>query len=87
MGARRAHIRNQFIIEAFTISLFGGAAGVALGVGIARSVAAYAGWATVVTLSSILLATGVSLAVGLVSGIYPALRAADLDPIEALRHE
>ena len=87
VGARRSHIRNQFIIEAFTISVLGGAAGVALGVGIARGVAFYAGWATVVTLSSILLATGVSLAVGLVFGIYPAMRAADLDPIDALRHE
>ena len=87
VGARRSHIRNQFIIEAFTISLLGGATGVALGIGIARGVAAYAGWATVVTASSILLATGVSLAVGLVFGIYPAMRAADLNPIDALRHE
>jgi putative ABC transport system permease protein len=87
VGAKRADIRLQFVIEAFAISLFGGVAGVAVGVGIARGVAAYAGWPTVVTLVSVLLATGVSVAVGLTSGIYPAVRAADLNPIEALRHE
>jgi len=62
-------------------------AGVIMGVGIARVVAAYAGWPTVVTLLSILLSTGVSIAVGLISGIYPAVRAAELDPIDALRYE
>ena len=87
VGARRADIRKQFIIEAFCISMLGGTVGVGLGVGIARGVAAYAGWTTVVTTSSILLATLVSSAVGLIFGIYPAWRAANLDPIEALRHE
>ena len=87
VGARRSDIRTQFIIESFAISLLGGVAGVVMGVGIARVVAAYAGWPTVVTLLSILLSTGVSVAVGLASGIYPAVRAAELDPIDALRYE
>ena len=87
VGARRRDVRNQFVIEAFILSLAGGVSGVLLGVAISQGVAAYAGWATVVTAGSILLATGVSIAVGLIFGIYPAWRAAELDPIEALRHE
>jgi putative ABC transport system permease protein len=86
-GARRADIRRQFVIEAFSISALGGLAGVVMGVAIARGVAAWAGWPTVVTPGSILLSTSVSVAVGLASGLYPAVRAAELDPIEALRHE
>jgi putative ABC transport system permease protein len=87
VGARRVDIRSQFIIESFSISLLGGVVGVIMGLLIARIVAAYAGWPTVVTAGSILLSTGVSMSVGLVSGIYPAVRASMLDPIEALRHE
>jgi putative ABC transport system permease protein len=87
VGARRRDIRFQFLLTAFALSLLGGAAGIALGVGIADVVAAWADWPTVVTLGSILLSTGVSLTVGLISGLYPAIRAARLDPIEALRHE
>ena len=87
LGARRTDIRNQFIIESFTISVIGGLTGVAMGLVIARGVAAYAGWETIVTPFSIILSTGVSLTVGLVFGIYPAVRAANLDPIEALRYE
>jgi putative ABC transport system permease protein len=87
LGARRTDIRNQFIIESFTISVMGGLTGVAMGLAIARGVAMYAGWETIVTPFSIILSTGVSLTVGLVFGIYPAVRAANLDPIEALRYE
>ncbi len=87
VGARRGDIRSQFLVESFSISVLGGLAGVGMGVAIARGVAAYADWPTVVTPLSILLSTGVSVAVGLVSGIYPAVRAARLDPIEALRYE
>jgi putative ABC transport system permease protein len=87
LGARRGDIRSQFLSEAFTISAVGGGVGVAMGVAIAKGVAFYAGWETVVTPFSILLSTGVSLSVGLTFGIYPAARAANLDPIDALRYE
>jgi putative ABC transport system permease protein len=87
VGARRRDILFQFLVEAFGLSAVGGLAGVLMGLLIARVVAASADWPTVVTAWSILLATGVALAVGLASGLYPALRAARLDPIEALRYE
>ncbi len=87
VGARRSDIRFQFVVESFAISLLGGLAGIAVGLGIARGVALYAGWETVVTGASILLSTGVAMAVGLTSGLYPATRAASLDPIDALRYE
>lgn len=87
VGARRGDIRFQFIVESFAISLIGGVAGIVAGLALARGVAIYAGWQTIVTGASILLATGVAMTVGLASGIYPATRAASLDPIEALRYE
>jgi putative ABC transport system permease protein len=87
IGATRRDIRAQFVIEAFAISVIGGLCGIMIGIVLARLVAAYAGWPTVITIWSLLLSTGVSVAVGLVSGIYPATRAAELDPIEALRYE
>jgi putative ABC transport system permease protein len=87
VGARKKDIRFQFLVTSFTLSFLGGMAGVAVGVLIARVVAAYAQWPTVVTPGSILLSTGVSITVGLVSGLYPAVRAANLNPIEALRNE
>jgi putative ABC transport system permease protein len=87
VGARRNDIRDQFVLESFAITAVGGLLGILLGVAIAKGVAAYAGWNTIVTALSILVSVGVSAAVGLVFGIYPALRAARLDPIEALRYE
>jgi putative ABC transport system permease protein len=87
VGARSSDIRFQFMVESFAISLIGGACGVAVGLAIARGVATWAGWPTVVTPAAILLSTGVAMAVGLASGIYPASRAAALDPIAALHYE
>jgi putative ABC transport system permease protein len=87
IGAKQIDIRRQFMIESFSISLLGGVAGIVMGLAIARIVAASAGWPTVVTMLSIVLSTGVSVTVGLVSGLYPAMRAARLDPIDALRYE
>ena len=87
IGARRGDIRAQFVIESFAISSIGGLAGIIIGIVLARLVAAYAGWPTVITISSLVLSTGVAMTVGLVSGIYPANRASELNPIEALRYE
>ncbi len=87
VGARQVDIRTLFLMESFTISVLGGLAGVVVGVVISKVVAASAGWSTVVTLWSVVLAFGVSMAVGIGSGLYPALRAARLNPIDALRWE
>jgi putative ABC transport system permease protein len=84
VGARRADIQFQFLVTAFALALLGGVLGIGLGLGIARGVATYAGWPTLVTLRSLVLSLGVSTAVGVISGFYPARRAARLDPIQAL---
>jgi len=87
VGARREDIRRQFLVEAFAITALGGAAGIALGLALAATVAAWAGWQTEVTALSVLIASGVAIGVGVASGYYPAARAAELDPIDALRYE
>lgn len=87
VGARQIDIVRQFVTEAVLISFAGGVVGIICGFGMARLIAWLAGWSTIVTVSSIALAFLVSVAVGLTFGIYPALKAAHLDPIEALRYE
>ncbi len=87
VGARRRDILTQFIVESFALATVGGLAGVLLGILIARMVAVAAGWTTLITPWSVILATGVALIVGVLSGFYPARRAATLDPIESLRYE
>jgi len=86
-GARRADIVRQFLFESILISISGGILGIAFGYFLAWLIAAAAGWSTIVTLTSIVIAFGVSAAVGLVFGIYPARKASRIDPIEALRYE
>jgi putative ABC transport system permease protein len=87
VGALRRDIRFQFLVESFLVAGFGGGLGVVVGLFISHVVATAAGWPTVVTPLAIILSTGVSGAVGLFSGLYPAIRASRLDPIEALQHQ
>jgi putative ABC transport system permease protein len=87
IGARQSDIVRQFLTEAILISIMGGLIGIGFGFGLSRIIAAAAGWSTVVTFSSIAVAFGVSVGIGLVFGIYPAVQAAKLDPIEAIRYE
>lgn len=87
IGAKRRQIVSQFLIETVVLSSAGGFLGIAIGVAIPWMVTVMAGMPTVVTAYSLLLSVGISLGVGLLFGIYPAARAANLDPIVALRHE
>jgi putative ABC transport system permease protein len=87
IGARRTDIVRQFLIESVMISVVGGLMGIALGFGLATLVAQVAEWRTIVTSTAILIAFGVSVVVGVAFGIYPAMKAARVDPIQALRYE
>jgi putative ABC transport system permease protein len=87
IGARQGDIVRQFLTEAVMISIMGGLIGIAFGFTLSRVIASVAGWSTVVTTSSIVVAFGVSVFIGLLFGIYPAVQAAKLDPIEAIRYE
>jgi len=87
VGARQSDIVRQFVVEATLISVMGGSFGIVFGFIMSRLIALLAGWSTIVTATSILLAFLVSISVGLVFGIYPAVKAARLDPVEAIRYE
>jgi putative ABC transport system permease protein len=87
VGARQTDIVRQFVLETTTIAVAGGTIGLVLGGVMARVIASFAGWSTIVTPGSIVLAFSVSVLVGVVFGVYPAMKAAKLDPVQALHYE
>jgi macrolide transport system ATP-binding/permease protein len=87
IGATKVDILYQFLFESVLLSLIGGLLGVALGAGVSLLMATVLGWAVSVSLFSVLLSTGFSFVVGLVFGLWPAMKASDLSPIVALRYE
>jgi putative ABC transport system permease protein len=87
IGARRKDILTQFLIEAVTVAAIGGAIGVITGFGLAYLIAALIGFPLLISVASAAMGVGMSSIVGIISGLWPAWRAAKLDPIEALRAE
>jgi putative ABC transport system permease protein len=87
LGASRADITRQFLLECLVITSCGGLLGIGMGVEMAHVISNYAGWRTVVSGQAVLLSLIVAMTTGLVFGLYPATRAASIEPIEALRNE
>jgi len=87
IGAKRGDILRQFLIEAVTLSLIGGIVGIIIGVGAALVISKFGGMSTSISLSPIMYAFLTSSLVGVIFGVYPARKAAQLKPIDALRYE
>jgi putative ABC transport system permease protein len=87
IGATKAAILGQFLIETVLVCLAGGVIGIVLGFAMARIVTFYAGWDTAFSVAGVLVAFGTATAVGVVFGLFPARRAAELNPVQALRFE
>jgi putative ABC transport system permease protein len=87
IGARRTDIVRQFVMETTLIAVAGGTVGLVVGASLSRGIASFAGWSTIISTGSLVLAFSVSVLIGLVSGVYPAMKAARLDPVEALHYE
>jgi putative ABC transport system permease protein len=87
VGASPFMVQAQFLIEAIVLSTLGGIAGVLAGIGAVSAIGSLAGWETLISVPSLVIAFAVALAIGLLFGYYPARRASRLDPITALRYE
>jgi putative ABC transport system permease protein len=87
VGAKRAHILLQFLIEAIIMTAIGGLLGVAAGIGLARLLTRLIGWPTIINVQAVGAAFVFSLIVGIFFGLYPANKASKLNPIEALHYE
>jgi putative ABC transport system permease protein len=87
VGANKRHIAYQFLTEALLLTSIGAVLGVLLGLCFSLLISYLAGWTTVVTMWSVLLSLGMALLVGCCSGLYPAVKAASMNPIKALRHD
>jgi putative ABC transport system permease protein len=87
LGAKQRHIVGQFLVETVVLSMTGGLIGIALGWGSAHLINWWVNWETIVHAWTVVVSFGLSVTVGILFGIYPAIRASQLDPIEALRYE
>jgi len=86
-GAKRRDVTMQFLIETLLMTVGGGLAGIVIGAIVSMAISAYAGWSTYVSITAVLLGFVVSFLVGLVFGLYPAMKAAALQPVDAMRYE
>ena len=87
IGARPSNVRMQFLTEAIVLSLLGGAIGISIGVGISHAASSFLPFKSIISLNSVFIAVGFSVAVGIFFGFWPAWKASNLDPIVALRSE
>jgi putative ABC transport system permease protein len=87
VGATRRAIVRQFLVETTMITVTGGFLGTLVGIVLSQLVAYFAGWSTIVSAASVGIASVVSVSIGIVFGLYPAIRAAELDPVRALHYE